>query len=136
LVLTKRAQRDDHNTVRLPEDLTDEMDRLIGKHGFRSRAEIAKEAIRDLLKKYPLPPPQPQGLGRINGDATGVRLYDPKIEGNKAVHVSVRDNKGVICDYHETNNCEHVKFALTLSDVQEMIRKRRKEGWRIELPEE
>jgi Arc/MetJ-type ribon-helix-helix transcriptional regulator len=35
--------------VKLPRDLIDEMDQLVGTFGFRSRAEIAKEAIRRLL---------------------------------------------------------------------------------------
>ena len=72
---------------------------------------------------------------RINGDASGVLIYDRELKETKSVHVSVKPN-GVKCDFHQTDNCEHVKFALSLPDVQEMIRKRRKEGWKIELPEE
>ena len=32
--------------IKLPKDLGVEMDKLIGKYGFKSRGEIAKEAIR------------------------------------------------------------------------------------------
>jgi len=39
-------------TIKLPKDLISEMDKLLGKYGFTSRAEIAKEAIRKLLKEY------------------------------------------------------------------------------------
>jgi len=39
-------------TVKLPKELVDQMDKLVGKFGFTSRAEIAKEAIRKLLKEY------------------------------------------------------------------------------------
>ena len=39
-------------TIRLPKDLIDQMDKLVGRFGFTSRAEIAKEAIRKLLKEY------------------------------------------------------------------------------------
>jgi len=39
-------------TVRLPKDLAHEMDRLIGTHGYRTRAEIAKEAIRKFLFRH------------------------------------------------------------------------------------
>ena len=39
-------------TVKLPKDLADEMDKLLGRFGFTSRAEIAKEAIRKLLQAY------------------------------------------------------------------------------------
>jgi len=39
-------------TLKIPQQLADEIDALIGKHGFTSRAEIAKEAIRRLLEQY------------------------------------------------------------------------------------
>lgn len=32
--------------VKLPEDLIADVDKLVGTHGFRSRAEFVKEAIR------------------------------------------------------------------------------------------
>jgi len=35
-----------HVTIKIPKELVEEMDKLLGKHGFRSRGEIAKEAIR------------------------------------------------------------------------------------------
>jgi metal-responsive CopG/Arc/MetJ family transcriptional regulator len=41
-----------HVTIKIPKELVDEMDRLLGKHGFRSRGEIAKEALRQFLAKY------------------------------------------------------------------------------------
>lgn len=39
-------------TVKIPKRLADEVDGLIGKHGFTTRAEIAKEALRRLLLLY------------------------------------------------------------------------------------
>jgi metal-responsive CopG/Arc/MetJ family transcriptional regulator len=50
--LTQKKQEDQHATIRVPKDLAIEVDKMIGKHGFRSRAEIAKEAIRHLLSEY------------------------------------------------------------------------------------
>jgi len=38
-------------TIRLPKSLIDEVDELVGKHGFTSRAEIVKEAIRRFLQE-------------------------------------------------------------------------------------
>lgn len=35
--------------VKIPRDLVNEMDKLVGSYGFKSRAEIAKEGIRRLL---------------------------------------------------------------------------------------
>jgi len=41
-------------TIRLPRDLVDEIDQLVGKLGYRSRSEVVKEAVRRLL--FPTPP--------------------------------------------------------------------------------
>ena len=38
--------------VKIPRNLAEEVDRLIGKHGFTSRAEIVKEALRRILLTY------------------------------------------------------------------------------------
>ena len=35
--------------IRIPKELKEELDKLLGRFGFRSRAEIVKEAIRRLL---------------------------------------------------------------------------------------
>ena len=40
--------------IRLPKELVDEIDKLVGKLGYRSRSEIIKEAVRRLL--FPTPP--------------------------------------------------------------------------------
>ncbi len=132
---SKQYAEDDYTTVRLPNDLVKEMDVLIGVKGFKSRGEIVKEAIRDLMSKYQVEKPQLPRFERINGDATGVLIYDRELKGNKAVHVSIKPN-GIKCDFHDANDCEHVKYALELADVQDLIRKKRKEGWKLELPEE
>ncbi|MCW4044243.1 MAG: ribbon-helix-helix domain-containing protein [Candidatus Bathyarchaeota archaeon] len=43
----------DYTTIKLPNEMVDEIDKLVGKHGFRSRGEIVKEAIRNFLMRYP-----------------------------------------------------------------------------------
>ena len=42
----------DYVGVKIPRNLAEEVDRLIGKHGFTTRAEIVKEALRRLLLLY------------------------------------------------------------------------------------
>jgi metal-responsive CopG/Arc/MetJ family transcriptional regulator len=39
-------------TLKLPKDLVDEIDRIVGKRGFTSRTDVATEAIRGFLKKF------------------------------------------------------------------------------------
>lgn len=134
LVMSQKKQRDDHNTVRLPESLTNDMDKLIGTRGFTSRAEIAKQAIRDYLDRIRLQTPQLPRFERINADSSGVLIFDRQLTGNRSVHISFKPT-GIKCDYHGSSTCEHVRFALEQSDVQKIVRQKQKEGWNIELPE-
>jgi len=39
-------------TIKLPIEIVNEIDEMIGKHGFRSRGEFVKEAVRRLLDYY------------------------------------------------------------------------------------
>ena len=43
---------DKYASVRIPKNLAEEVDRLIGKYGFTSRAEVVKEAVRRILLTY------------------------------------------------------------------------------------
>lgn len=46
------TKEDPYVTVKIPRNLANEVDALIGSHGFATRAEIAKAALRKLLKEY------------------------------------------------------------------------------------
>jgi len=42
----------DYVPIKLPKELVDLIDKLVGKYGFRSRAEVVKEAVRIFLREY------------------------------------------------------------------------------------
>lgn len=44
--------RIEYVSVKLPKELSNEVDKLIGHHGFVSRAAIVKEALRKMLPDY------------------------------------------------------------------------------------
>jgi metal-responsive CopG/Arc/MetJ family transcriptional regulator len=49
----KEPERDSdpgYGSVSLPREITNELDALIGKHGYRSRADVVVDAIRQLLR--------------------------------------------------------------------------------------
>ena len=48
-IMEVMSLREEYVAIKLPKDLIQEMDRLVGTHGYRSRAEIAKDAIRRLI---------------------------------------------------------------------------------------
>ncbi|MCL2643422.1 MAG: ribbon-helix-helix domain-containing protein [Candidatus Bathyarchaeota archaeon] len=125
------VKRQDNKSFRLPDNLAEEMDILIGTHGFTSRSEIAKQAIREYIDKHrPATQTQLPRYERINADSTGIKIFDRTLEGNKLVHVSISPI-GIYCDHCETETCEHVKYALTQTDVQDIIKQKKKEGWKL-----
>jgi metal-responsive CopG/Arc/MetJ family transcriptional regulator len=44
----------DYPSISIPKELTNEIDRIIksGKHGYKTRAEFVKDALRQYLKYY------------------------------------------------------------------------------------
>jgi Arc/MetJ-type ribon-helix-helix transcriptional regulator len=43
----------DYVTVRIPISITSVSDKLIGKYGFDSRADVIKAALREFAEKFP-----------------------------------------------------------------------------------
>ena len=43
---------EEYSTVKVPKGLVEEIDKMMDKHGFRSRSEFVKEAVRSLLREY------------------------------------------------------------------------------------
>ncbi|MEM2506204.1 MAG: ribbon-helix-helix domain-containing protein [Nitrososphaeria archaeon] len=116
----------DHITIKLPKELVEEMDRLIGVKGFRSRGEIAKEAIRQLLNQYKenlTPPPLPP-LEHFNISENGVRILDRTLANGysrgRIIDVYFRPER-IICEYCQTDNCRHIEFALKIPKVREIL---------------
>ncbi|MEM3628878.1 MAG: ribbon-helix-helix domain-containing protein [Candidatus Bathyarchaeia archaeon] len=124
--MSKPKPGSDHITIKLPKELVEEMDRLIGVKGFRSRGEIAKEAIRQLLSQYKesLTPPQLPPLEHFNISENGVRILDRTLANGysrgRIVDVYFKPDR-IICEYCGTDNCRHVQFALTIPKVREIL---------------
>jgi hypothetical protein len=131
--MNKNKAGSDHITIKLPKELVEEMDRLIGALGFRSRGEIAKEAIRQLLSHYKesLAPPALPSLEHFNISEHGVRVLDRTL-GNgvskgRIIDVYFKPDK-ILCEYCRTDNCRHVEFALSIPKVRKILIEK---GWPI-----
>ena len=122
-------KEDDYVIVRIPKELSDEVDKLIGTKGFRSKAEIVKEALRDLLAHYQKT--EQQELPRFehfNKGPNGVRITDRK--QHRIADINFKPEQ-IFCELCQNNTCEHIDFALTVPEIQKIIQKRRKEGWKL-----
>jgi len=129
----KPAKQSDHVTIKIPKELIEEMDKLKGVMGFRSRGEIAKEAIRQLLSRYKekLTPPQPPPLEHFNINENGVRILDRTLANGysrgRIIDVYFKPDR-IICEYCHSSSCRHVKFALNIPKIQDILLKK---GWPI-----
>jgi len=129
------SNSDQYTTVRLPKELMEEIDQIIrrGIRGYKSRAEFIKEAIRkrfEELKTAQLMPELPP-LEHFNVSEQGVRILDrtlaSKTSKGRIIDVYFKPDN-VWCDYCQSSSCQHVKFALDLPAVQEILDKK---GWTI-----
>jgi hypothetical protein len=74
---------------------------------------------------------QKTNLTNFNCGENGVKIQDPSLATKYSPHgfivdVYFRDGKA-FCDYCESSDCKHVKYALSLPLVQRIFRKK---GWR------
>ena len=126
--IEKEPTEGDYTTIKLPNDLVSLMDKLIGKHGFRSRAEIVKDALRELLKQYKTAEAEMPRFEHFNKGPDGVRITDRQL--HRIAEIRFKPD-GIFCELDESDNCEHIEFALTVPEIKEIIRKKRKEGWKL-----
>jgi Arc/MetJ-type ribon-helix-helix transcriptional regulator len=121
--LTEKEQKDNYATVRLPKEFAMKIDKLIGKQGFTSRAEIVKEAVRELLNKY-----DEEQFTMRNHDDLGVKVWDNNLKEHAQIQFTFDK---IYCGLCDATHCEHIRFALNQPDVQELIKEKRKEGWKL-----
>jgi hypothetical protein len=122
-----------HATVRLPRKMLSAIEDFLQteeakKMGFLHMTDIVTEAVREFLKEqgyYPMP-----RFELINHDENGLKIWDRQQRRVADIYIKP---KGIWCTLCQKNGCEHVDYALRQPDVEEIITKKRKEGW--ELPE-
>lgn len=125
--ISKKPKEDEYTTVKVPNDLILIIDGLIGNRGFKSRGEVVKNALRDFLDK------QDTHQFTLNHDDQGIKVWDNKLHRHAQIQFTP---KGIYCVACDATKCEHIRFAISQPDVLEMVIEKRKEGWKIEVPEE
>ncbi len=131
------SKKPEFKSISVKEELAESIEKFVKQYpefGYRSISQFMEDATRHHLQELKSQIVQLPRFEQINSDASGILIYDREIKGNKAVHVSIKPN-GIRCDFHQSDTCEHVQFALSLPTVMDLIEKKRKEGWKIELPD-
>jgi hypothetical protein len=73
----------------------------------------------------------PKTMWHVNLNDDGVLIWDPDL--GKAVQVDFK-RTGILCAHDQKDDCKHIQFALSKREIQDVIRKRRKEGWKLPNP--
>lgn len=117
----------DFRGVSLKRELVDEVEEYVQKSTrYKSIADFIHEAIR--LKMQDLEKCSLPRFEHFNRGPDGVRITDR--EQHRIADIYFKP-EGMFCDLDKSNSCVHIDFALTVSDIQEIIRKHRKEGWKL-----
>jgi len=103
-------------------------EKIKAKIGIQSNADLIRmiitEKYEELQSKRDLFP----RFEQVNFDENGVKVLDR--EFHKVVQVYLKP-EGIFCESCEKNDCEHIRFALSMPEVKKEIKKKQLEGWRL-----
>jgi hypothetical protein len=95
--------------------------------GYTSIADFISDAIRERFEQLGVYPGR-ISLIDVDPNELGALLYDKDLRRTVQVYMH---HEGIQCGECNTGNCKHVKFALKVPEVQELIQKKKKEGWKL-----
>jgi hypothetical protein len=117
--------------ITLQRELVDKIEEYIKTHretGYKSLADFVTDAVREKCEKLKIlvPKPEPPPLEHFNVNQDHVTVMDHR--QRMFADVYFKGNK-VFCELCKAENCEHVKYALNIPKVQQLLHKK---GWVIE----
>jgi hypothetical protein len=97
-------------------------------YGLQKNADLVRLLVTQKceqlgIKDEPLP-----RFEQVNSDENGVKILDRQL--HKVVDVTIA-RSGIKCTVDDTDDCEHIAFALVQNDIKRTIRQHRKEGWKL-----
>jgi hypothetical protein len=128
--------------ISFPRELVDKIEEYIKTHpemGYKSLSDFFTDALREKCDELKILAPAPEfpmqavpPLEHFNIDEDGVRLLDRTLANGESrgriIDVDFKPDK-VLCEYCDSTDCRHVKFALNIPKVQKILSKK---GWKIE----
>jgi hypothetical protein len=126
---------DRYRGVSLQRELVDRIEEYVKTHpetGYKSMADFVTDAVRKRCEDLNILPPKPI-LEHFNLTENGVTILDRSLNPPKGALVDVyfkpdaKNRLQARCQYDETDDCSHVKFALDLPEVQEILKQK---GWK------
>jgi hypothetical protein len=96
-------------------------DELSAKQGIRSFSGYVSYRLNQIVEES-------TQFSMLNHDARGVKVHDNKLHLTADVQITP---EGIYCPVCDASNCEHIRYALRQPDVLEIVRTKRKEGWKL-----
>lgn len=124
-------RKPEYTGVSLKEELAEAAEDFIKEHprlGFRSLTAFVEDATRRRLDELKSQMKEPPRFEQVNLDENGTKVLDRQIK--EVVQIYIKPS-GIQCGLDQVSDCEHVCFALTLNNVKEAVRKRKREGWKL-----
>ncbi len=130
---------DNYRSISLSKELIGTIEEYIKSHpkmGYKSLADFATDALREKCERLGifLPKPEPPVLEHFNLGESGVRVLDRSLANKSSSGVVIDINfqpKGIWCTHCMANSCRHIDFALSVPSIQEVVVKKRREGWKL-----
>lgn len=116
--------------ISLPKELVDTIERFIEENpqaSYKSIADFVVDSVRIRFEQLGIYPGEISLLD-INANEMGPLLYDRALK--KTVQIFITPN-GLRCSECRANSCQHTKFALANPKTQNLIKERKKEGWKL-----
>jgi hypothetical protein len=135
---------DKYRGLSLHKDLVGAIEEYINTHpemGYKSLADFATDAMREKCEKLGifLPKADLPILEHFNLSEAGVRVLDRGLANHstsgRIVDIYFKPS-GIWCDYCKEDSCRHIDFALTVPSIQEIVVRKRREGWKLPQMEE
>ena len=121
----------DYKGVSLKKELVEKVEKVVAENPeYKSVADFIHEATRLRIEELNKNKASPR-FEHFNINDSGVRITDRKIGMIAEIYFKPQ---GIFCDLDKSNMCEHIDFALTVPAIQEIIRRRIKEGWKLPEP--
>jgi hypothetical protein len=125
-----------------PRELVDKIEEYVKTHpdmGYKSLSDFFTDSIREKCDQLKILTPAPElptqalpPMDRFNITEDGVRLIDRTLANgvSKGRIIDIYFKPDMVwCEYCESTDCQHVKFALSIPEVQKILREK---GWKIE----
>jgi hypothetical protein len=117
--------------ISIKDEFATSVETFVNEHpefGYRSIAQFLEDSARRRLEDLKAQIKILPRFEKINCDAHGCKILDRQMKRVADVHFKP---EGIRCGIDLNDTCEHVEFALSLKEVQTIVKKLRAEGWKL-----